>query len=672
MDYKEVLKLVGYPEDVLIIDFESYYDADYTLSKMSTIEYICDPRFELTGMGYHVLNESQIGFPFEPGQDSKIQFVPKPGLEERIRKLQANFGDNLEQVTVVAKNCKFDMTILAVKFGIIPPYIIDIDDLLRNYDARMSHHMKDVTEMFGLQDKGKTVQFKGLHYGDMDEVQKEELAVYCTGDITIETSLFKKLLPMVSNPQVEIPIARHTLDLYLRPAFEFDFKKAKRLRADMALMLAEIVQKTRCSKSKISGNISFVETLQSVLPEGETVPVKKGKPGKNMVKLLGAGNIPALAKDDVKFQALLVHPDENVKNLCVARQAVKSWPLHIKRINNIMNQAAASGGLVRVPLHYFGAHTGRFSGGEKINLQNLGGRGRAGGGIHALIGQMRSLLTAPEGQMLAIADSAQIEARVLAWLAGQSDLVTGFANSEDIYSVFATDLFGHLVCKPMKDEPEIIKRVLKIKRGFGKDAILGCGYGMGPTKFYDRCYSNESLRPLFDSGKYNFAFIKRLVKTYRSKYSKIPKFWKEVERCFKWVIKYPGTTHTLLGSLHFFSENGTVYIQLPSGRTLRYRHCRIDRENTIQWHHGHLWGGSITENIVQAVARDLLVYWILKCEHYGLNVIFSNHDEIICMIETDKAERALSDMCDIMSVGPDWAEGLPLGVEGELSEVYKK
>ena len=233
MTYQEILKSVGYPTEVLIIDFETYYDTDYSLSKMSTIEYICDPRFEFTGMGYF---SSNVVAP-------EALFCNKNYLPEFIKDLQDVFGQNLERVTIVAKNCKFDITILAVKFGIIPPFVIDIDDLLRHYDARMSHRMKDVTSMFKLKSKGDTSQFKGLSYGNMNETQRKDLHDYCINDIEIEVQLFKILLPLLTNPAIEIPVARHTLDLYLKPKFVFDFKKAKKLKADMALTLMEAMRK---------------------------------------------------------------------------------------------------------------------------------------------------------------------------------------------------------------------------------------------------------------------------------------------------------------------------------------------------------------------------------------------------------------------------------------------
>ena len=300
----------------------------------------------------------------------------------------------------------------------------------------------------------------------------------------------------------------------------------------------------------------------------------------------------------------------------------------------------------------------------------------------------------PENTFI-IVDSAQIEARVLAWLAGQEDLSDGFRNGEDIYSVFATRLFGCEVRKPKETDSDSDKRVLKIRRGFGKDAILGCGYGMGAKTFFERCKQNPDLRPLFDSGEYTFKFIEDLIKTYRTTYTKVPELWSVLEKCFKWVIKYP---HEVISYPHtesekvkfrdkdvvvyspdakllFYNRNGTVNLQLPSGRILYYRHARIIQEqrgSKIKWHWGHLWGGSIVENVVQAVARDLLGYWILECEKYNLPVVLTSHDEIVSLVAKERAEDCLAAAISIMRQGPDWAEGLPLNAEGEISMRYKK
>ncbi len=133
----------------------------------------------------------------------------------------------------------------------------------------------------------------------------------------------------------------------------------------------------------VRSNKLFGEILKDILPEGEKPPVKMGK----------RGNILALAKTDLGFQELLKHEDEKVRDLCSARVAVKGWTNHIKRVENLKAQAHANGGKLAVPLKYYGAHTGRWSGTGGINLQNLGGKGR-GKPIHHLIAAVRGLLRA--------------------------------------------------------------------------------------------------------------------------------------------------------------------------------------------------------------------------------------------------------------------------------------
>ncbi len=643
ISYKDILKSVGYPTDILTLDFETFFDTEYSLAKMSTIEYINAPEFELLGLGAKY-NDTQTVFNSGPASNL---WVPH----------------DINDFTIIVQNARFDITIFQEKFGIIPKYIIDLKDLAKHYDARMSAKLKDLAKMFGLKPKGDTAQFKGLHWKDMTPEQRKDLAEYCITDIDDTTELFKILLLKLTNPEFELQLMRHTLDMWLHKRFGVDRELATELKDQMGTRMNEVVDLTGFNPKELRSK-KFTNYLQDVLPEGETVPMKAGK----------RGNIAAVAKNDDGCKWLQAHPSEQVRNLINARLAVKSWPLHIERVNNFVKQANANGGLLRVPLIYYGAHTGRWSGTEKINLQNLGGRGRAGVGVDPLIGQMRSLLQAPDGYTLGIGDSAQIEARVLAWLAGQDDLLEGFANGEDIYSEFATELFKVPIRKPRKTDPEPLSRFLEIKRGFGKDAILGCGYGMGTNKFYQRCLENPSLRPYFDSGTYNWRFIEKLIKTYRGTYSRIPAYWSKVERAFRQCIRFPHLQPEV-GRIKFSCRGTTVHVRLPSGRVLYYRHCRIDNKGTIKYHHGALWGGSITENIDQAISRDLLGFWILGCEKAGLPVVLHGHDEVVTLIETKHGyikDNGLGLLKSIFCSLPDWAEGLPVGVDINESEKYCK
>jgi len=410
------------------------------------------------------------------------------------------------------------------------------------------------------------------------------------------------------------------------------------------------------------------------LPDNEQVPTKMGK----------KGLIPALAQEDEGLRYLLGHEKEIVRLLAKARVAIKSWPLHIKRVDNILNQAVCSNGKIGAPLSYYAGHLGRWGGTEGINLQNLGGRGR-GKPIHPLISQVRQMLKAPDGYIFGIPDYSQIEARILAWFAGQNDLLQTFKEGKSPYSEFATELFQCPVRKPEDTDPEPVRKQLAVQYGFGKDAILGCGYGMGTNKFYARCRENVNLRPLFDSGEYDWDFVDKLIKTYRSKYFKIPEFWRKVEKAWKFVTKYPKEVVDLLQPycgpapprLKFWYENNATFIGLPSGRFIRYPYASVNKQDDLLYRWGHLWGGSITENIVQATARDILAEALLRLENAGYNILFHSHDEIICLLSDFTSSKSttelwLQGMINLMSYVPYWAIGLPISVEGKLCERYEK
>ena len=674
-DYQTILEQAGYPTDVLCLDFETYFDTDYSLAKMSTIEYINDPRFELTGLGVGTnTTESTLTNFWTPNETQELlKTVP------------------WDDWTVLIQQARFDITILQEKFNIIPKYIIDLKDLASHYDARMSHKLKDMAKMFGLKPKGETMQFKGLHWADMTPEQRAALTEYTITDVEDETDLFKILLPKLTNPKIELQLARHTLDLWLHKRFVVNIDLAKKIKVQMRNKVASTIAASGHTPKELRSK-KFVGWLQEALPDGETVPMKRGK----------RGNIPALAKDDEACQQLLVHPKQEVKDLIVARLAAKSWPTHIKRVGSLVSQTIANGGLLRVPLTYYGAHTGRWGGSEKINLQNLGGVGRRGSGTDPLIGMVKGLIFALDGYKLGICDSAQIEARVLAWLAGQQDLIEVFASGGDPYAEFGKKGFGWSIRKTTNRDPKSLARYLTIKRGFCKDTVLGAGYGMGATKFYAFCLANPNLRPLFDSGEYDFKFVKKLIDTYRTAYAKIPAYWSVVEQAFRRVVRFPHL-EVEVGAVTFRNQGGTVEIELPSGRVLYYRHAKIDRKKSIKWHHGVLWGGSITENIDQAISRDLLGFWILRCEEEGLPIALHVHDDIKTMLlgklQTNCPECGrqplktgqigsgsneygyicdkcnwtqvnsdLTKQCKIMCSLPGWAAGLPVGVDSKLSD----
>jgi DNA polymerase len=487
------------------------------------------------------------------------------------------------------------------------------------------------------------------------------------------------LLPMLTDPEMELPLAQHTTKMYLEPAFKFDDVLACQLLEQMQQVIDEAVDKTNLTPKQLGSSVEIIDIINEALPDGEKCPMKwnQPKPGKKRKR------IPALAKDDEGMKQLLAHGTEAVRNIALARQAVKSWPKELCRIEKMLALSDAAGGMLPVPAKYCGAHTGRWQGEGGINLFNLGGHGRGGKANHPLLGKVRSLLRANDYHSLVIVDSAQIEARVLAWLSGQDDLTEDFRVGADIYSKFATKLFNSYVRKSRKDDPPVLAKQYDLRRGFGKDAILGSGYGMGATKFYNNCMANISLRPLFDAGTYDYNFIESLIKLYRRTYSMVPRLWNQTEKMFRWVVKYPhevmryaypGTRVGEHDLLTIWNQEGTVYLQLPSGRCLVYDNARIRRgdDQLVYRTKSPLWGGTLVENLCQSIARDLLGYWILECEKQDIPVIHHVYDEIITFAVDFEAEIVLNKVMAIMRTVPDWAAGLPVDAEGQITQVYTK
>ena len=729
----QILDKIDWPTDVLLLDFETYFDADYHLGKgkkaLSIVEYVTDPRFRFTGLGIQIGTVGQMG-PDDYRVDwwDNPRFIPGPHVPWAISMLKRKFGKAFHNCTVIAKNNKFDCLILVEKFDIYPPYTIDIEDLSRYYDSRMKQGLKDLCKLFKLPAKGDTKQFKGLYWETMTSEQRQAMKEYCLGDIKNEKSLLEILLPMVDNPSEELALACHTLNLYLRPVLHLDIKQAGEIASDMDSALAEDLSKVPWIlkyRTKAKPNIPKIMRAKKIFPQilekllgfewlckdcgkvfesdkkwkfdelkeplfdlNETAMCPDPECGSLELNRKGNGSrlpmkqgknemIPATAQNDVAFQYLLAHKDQKVRDLCRAKAACSSWPLHQSKVRRMITQTKCSDGLIRMPLRYYGAHTGRWSGTGGWNPMNLGGKGR-GRSIHPLIAQVRGTLVAPDGYTLIIVDSAQIEARELAWVVHQDDLLKGFADGEDIYSEFASELFQAKVWKPTEEEKATPEgQTADIRRGFGKDAILGCGYGMGANTFFDRCRQNDTLRPLFDSGEYDWDFIDRLIKIYRTKYSNIPAFWTEIEKCFRWPTKYAKerTVYKISesASLGFFRSGSTTKMQLPSGRVMNYRFATVSpKDDSIKYLHGHLWGGSITENLIQAMCRCLLGYWLLKCEDAGIPIVLHSYDELVACVPDYMPELKLQEMINIMSQGPSWADGLPLAAEGQISERYCK
>lgn len=259
--------------------------------------------------------------------------------------------------------------------------------------------------------------------------------------------------------------------------------------------------------------------------------------------------------------------------------------------------------------------------------------------------KLRSALLAPPGHKLIVADLAQIEARIVAEFCGQDALVESFKQGEDVYSSFASIIFGTPVNK--KDQPN--------ERFIGKTAILGLGYGCGHVRFHQMVttqakQANISLVGLFDERVAEFT-----TNTYRSLFSKIPDMWRRLDRCLAVYINGGHQEFVDVGPVAF----GTGTIKLPNGLTLRY-----------ELHDDKLYGAKLLENVVQALARNILMSASVRLAKRGLRFVLQAHDELAFVVSDDDVEVAKNIISEEMIRPPEWMVNLPLAVEIGVGQNY--
>lgn len=276
---------------------------------------------------------------------------------------------------------------------------------------------------------------------------------------------------------------------------------------------------------------------------------------------------------------------------------------------------------------------------------------------------IRTVLIPKQNHRFIVADFSAIEARVLSWLAGEQWRLDTFRNGGDIYCASASQMFRVPV------EKHGVNGHLRQK---GKISELACGYG-------------GSVGALKNMGAVEMGVpedeLQGLINDWRNANPHIVKLWTEVGNTAMKAIKEK--TIVSLGKLVFMYERGILFIRLPSGRRLSYIKPRIGTNRfggdsitymgvgaSKKWERLETFGGKLVENIVQAIARDLLASAMMNVANAGYNIVFHVHDEIIA--EVPDGQGSVDEMCMLMSINPDWADGIPLSADGYECEYYRK
>lgn len=291
--------------------------------------------------------------------------------------------------------------------------------------------------------------------------------------------------------------------------------------------------------------------------------------------------------------------------------------------------------------------------------------------LTAIAKSIRGFLAAPPGREFMIADYAAIEARGLAWLVDETFLLEQYLAGRDVYKAMAARIFG-IRYEDVSDD----------QRFFGKQTILGAGYGMGVPKFIMTCARFGV--------KITEAQAKKAIYGYRDSVPKIVKGWKTIERAAIHAVLSGKSVSIFKNKITFYVDklnNGfeVLYCVLPSGRRMCYPEPRV--ENLEKWgnitptlifksYYRGMWvdeetyGGKLTENIIQALCRDLLAEGMIAVDDAQLQILLHVHDEIGA--ETDRGQISVRDFEQLVCEAEPWAKGLPIAAEGKALRRYAK
>ena len=617
---------------LITLDFETYYTKEFGFSRLTTEEYIRDPRFEVIGVAVQVENGEPEWF---------------SGDRESLRKWLWKF--DWKNSMVLAHNTLFDGAILHWHFGITPAVFLDTLCMARaihGVDAGGS--LAKLATRYQVGEKGTEVNDAiGKARLDFTPEDLAQYGEYCKNDVRLTYDLFN--IMSKGFPMEELKLIDMTLRMFTHPLLYVDqetlTERLTDLLSEKSELLGSLKEQLKCDteeevRDKMSSNPKFAKVLESF---NIIVPLKKSPTtGKE---------VPALAKKDEGFIALTEHEDTFIQHLCAVRLGTKST-LEEKRIERFMEIGKRNKGMMPIPLKYYGAHTGRWSGTDKINFQNLPSR-------DVKKKALKKAIVPPDGYMVINSDSSQIEARVLPWLAGQDDVVKQFADGEDVYSVFATEVYGRPISK--KDPTE---------RFVGKTCILGLGYGTGALKLQHTLSTSQPVSVKLDEEE-----CKRIVGVYRDKNDKVVDLWGEADRMLNQMLNGNITKPLQFGkhACVFYDNDGII---LPNNMRIRYTNIRredIDGKSQIVYDSRKgtisIWGGAVVENVVQALARIVVGAQMVEIND-TYRVALTVHDAAVVVIPDDEVDEAINLITGLMSKPPVWADGLPVACEAKAGATY--
>ena len=612
---------------VIAIDFETYYDSKYSLKNMTTQEYLSDARFDIIGCAVSLDGQTAEWF---SGTLSKLQL-----LLQKYRWAES---------TVVAHNAQFDGAILEWVLGIKPAGYFCTAHAARGTIAHQtgSVSLGTVAAHLGVGIKGEAVAaMSGITRAAMTAAQEIAYGEYCKQDTMLAFRAYQKLETFL--PEDEIDLIDLTVRKFVRPKLLLDTAaidaEIAQITADRAALIESLPEDV--GTSDIMSNDKFIAALER---RGVRLPTRVSSAGK-----VGVG----LSKKDLPFMSLLRHSNPEVVTLAKARLVLKST-IRLTRAAKFKRLAATRRKLA-IPLLYYGAHTGRLSGTDSMNMQNLP-RG----------GALRKAMVAPPGYSVVTVDLSAIEARITGTLAGCKKIIQQFEASDRSgsfgpYEAFATEVYD----LPPVDTVSEFKKLYEVERFVGKTCILGLGYGMGHAKLHlELALKNIALTE---------QRVKYIVNRYREIYKEIPFLWERMNDMVNFMAQAKGVQIREWGPVKFMQNR----ILLPNGMYIHYPQLGLDPASLRTAYRSRTgafvstWGGSIVENISQALARiiistiELTIWRVAKLE-----AVMQVHDELVYVVPDKHVEKVKQLIKIVASRRVDWMPELPIACEVKSAKSY--
>ena len=611
--------------NVYVIDLETYYAKDYSLTKLTTEEYINDPKFEVIGLAVKKNEHS-------------TQWYSGDDVDGFLKGF--DFSDSM----IVCHNTMFDAAILAWKYGVNPTVWADTMSMARFvHGLHESASLAALSEKYGAGVKGtEVINALGKKRQNFTTEELARYGEYCINDVDLTYKIFSS---MVANgfPKKELRIIDLTLRMFIEPTLEIDSGllagRLRDVKEEKQTALASLQEElgaadTEEVRKQLASNKKFSELLRS---RGVEVPMK--------VSPTTGKEIPAVGKKDSGFIDLQNNEDEFVQLLCSVRLGTKST-MEEGRIEKFMQISGRNEGRLPIPLNYCGAHTSRWSGKESINLQNLPSRDKKKKAL-------KNAIVAPPGFVVIDCDSSQIEARILAWLAGQDDIIEAFANKKDVYRLMGSAIY--------KKQPEDITTE---ERFISKTVVLGAGFGTGWKKLKAELKASGVDMPDDE--------CKSVISTYREKNDKIVELWGQAERALKDMARGNSYGFGIRDCISF--ESGGI--TLPSGYTIRYpgldfktadgktEYFYNSRKGSLS-----IWSGTLVENTVQGLARCVVAEQMLLISRFYRPVL-TVHDAVAILAPEEEKDKAVEYIESCMRHVPKWAAGCPIACESGVGYSY--